>query len=495
MFHNNIHPTTVLATNKDTPILLELRREKKAKRDEFSVSTVGVVWEAETRKTQQHHVGFEGICKRDNGLYTIGARGVEVCLMVEIVGIVRNPDPISYDETPDFSYPPPQPQTYPCKLCGNDSHYGYDCPPRTSIDHQPPKEMSVRELLLQEKLHKALQAVCEMLKRQEQAANESTIPLNKITSQILPSIVIILVLPTMEPEDSLIMGDENLSTIPEKESDEFIKSSVEDLIPIPSESEDISESNKECDLHFCNNSVTFSNPLFDANECFDPGGDIDEIDVFLKIDDSFPEYETFCFNFEEKSSGSTTTPSDYSLSDYDAFYFDDDHIEEKSSGSTTIHSDFSLPEYDSFIFDLSIDPFPPADRSVSHYEEFADELAHIISPPEYDRFYFDLEIVPGEFTRVLEENMFDLSTKGLTINELNDSSLLLSDCDSSLSKDFSEIDLLVSFPSGYEDMIFDPGIFIIKRVQSKRFQSFPLDDFPTFSFVSDSLLLIDPSEI
>ncbi|GJS25388.1 hypothetical protein Tco_0454020 [Tanacetum coccineum] len=31
----------------------------------------------------------------------------------------------------------------------------------------------------------------------------------------------------MEPEDSLITGDENLSTIPKKESDEFIKSSVE----------------------------------------------------------------------------------------------------------------------------------------------------------------------------------------------------------------------------------------------------------------------------
>ncbi|GJW51068.1 hypothetical protein Tco_0092419 [Tanacetum coccineum] len=50
--------------------------------------------------------------------------------------------------------------------------------------------------------------------------------------------------------------------------------------------------------------------------------------------------------------GSTTTHSGYSLPDYDAFYFDDDHIEEKSSGSTTTHSDFSLPEYDSFIFDM-----------------------------------------------------------------------------------------------------------------------------------------------
>ncbi|GKA09706.1 hypothetical protein Tco_0689139, partial [Tanacetum coccineum] len=129
-------------------------------------------------------------------------------------------------------------------------------------------------------------------------------------------------------------------------------------------------------------------------------------------------YESFCFDIdhqEEKSSGSTNSHSDHSILDYEAFYFDDDHIEEKSSGSTTTHSDFSLPEYDSFIFDLSIDPFPHADRSVSHHEEFADELAHIISPSEYDRFYFDIEIDPEEFTRVLKENIFDLSTKGLTI--------------------------------------------------------------------------------
>ncbi|GKB99803.1 hypothetical protein Tco_0985940, partial [Tanacetum coccineum] len=203
---------------------------------------------------------------------------------------------------------------------------------------------------LQEKLHKALQGVCEKLNQQEQATNvsthtpepsrrfniiydydddddddgESTIPLNEITSQIPP---ITPVLPTMEPEDSLIIGDENLRTIPSKESDEVIKSSVEDLFPIPSEFEDTSDNDSECDLPFCDNSVTFSNPLFDANddftfsddeslpeeddienkdsyvsnldepallvtplfdankdECFDPGGDIDEIDAFLDTD-------------------------------------------------------------------------------------------------------------------------------------------------------------------------------------------------------------------
>ncbi|GJY70834.1 hypothetical protein Tco_0474537 [Tanacetum coccineum] len=223
---------------------------------------------------------------------------------------------------------------------------------------------------------------------------------------------------------------------------------------------------------------------------------VEEIDTLLsQIDDSFPEYETFCFDIEEKSSGSTTTHSDYSLPDYDSFIFDLSIDPLPPADRSDFHSDFSLPEYDLFIFDLSFDPFPPADRSVSHHEEFADELAHVISSPEYDRFYFDLEIIPGDFTRVLEENIFNLSTNGLTINELNDSSLLLSDYDSFLFKEFSKIDLLVSFPSGNEDMIFNPGIFIIKRVQSKRFQFFPLDDFPTYSFVSDSLLLIDPSEI
>nr|GEX82562.1 hypothetical protein [Tanacetum cinerariifolium] len=223
---------------------------------------------------------------------------------------------------------------------------------------------------------------------------------------------------------------------------------------------------------------------------------VEETNTLLShIDDSFLEYETFCFDTEKKSSGSTTTHSDYSLLDYDAFYFDDDHIEEKSSGSTTTHSDFSLPEYDLFIFDLSIDPFPLVDGSAFYHEEFVDELAHIISLPEYDYFYSNLEADPGEFTRVLKENIFDLSTKGLTFNEFNDSSLLLSDCDSSIFKEFFEIDLLVSFPSGNEEIIFNLGIFIIKGVQSERFHTLPLDDFSIILFVSNSLLLTNPPEI
>ncbi|GKA40528.1 hypothetical protein Tco_0733121 [Tanacetum coccineum] len=112
-----------------------------------------------------------------------------------------------------------------------------------------------------------------------------------------------------------------------------------------------------------------------------PNSFLEETNTF---DNSIPESETFCFDLEENSSGSTTTRSDESLPDYEAFYFDDDHIEEKSSYSTTTHSDISLSKYDSFVFDLSINLFPPADRSDIYHEEIADELVHIISPPEYD---------------------------------------------------------------------------------------------------------------
>nr|GEY07755.1 retrovirus-related Pol polyprotein from transposon TNT 1-94 [Tanacetum cinerariifolium] len=51
-----------------------------------------------------------------------------------------------------------------------------------------------------------------------------------------------------EPEDSLRMGNEHLDTILETESDEFIKASVENLIPNPSESEDLSNSCPNCSL-------------------------------------------------------------------------------------------------------------------------------------------------------------------------------------------------------------------------------------------------------
>nr|GEX15347.1 hypothetical protein [Tanacetum cinerariifolium] len=59
------------------------------------------------------------------------------------------------------------------------------------------------------------------------------------------------VLPTEEPIDSLSMGDKHLDTIPATKSDEVIKSSVEVLVPIPSESKGIPDT--MCDVRLVNN--------------------------------------------------------------------------------------------------------------------------------------------------------------------------------------------------------------------------------------------------
>ncbi|GKA36194.1 hypothetical protein Tco_0722685 [Tanacetum coccineum] len=55
-------------------------------------------------------------------------------------------------------------------------------------------------------------------------------------------------LATMEPADTLLIGDEIISTTPVREDDEFIKSNVDNLVPIPREFEVTSDSVLECDM-------------------------------------------------------------------------------------------------------------------------------------------------------------------------------------------------------------------------------------------------------
>ncbi|GKA29112.1 hypothetical protein Tco_0715357 [Tanacetum coccineum] len=142
---------------------------------------------------------------------------------------------------------------------------------------------------------------------------EYSIPL-KDMPQISPSIALVPVSSIIEPDDSLIMGNEELSTIPEKESDEFIKSSVEDLIPIPRESEDTSGSDSENVLPSCDDfspifeekSVTFSNPLFDSNDDFTSSDDesLSDEDVLedVKI------YSNPLFEFDDEYISSDVNP-------------------------------------------------------------------------------------------------------------------------------------------------------------------------------------------
>nr|GFD23808.1 hypothetical protein [Tanacetum cinerariifolium] len=124
-------------------------------------------------------------------------------------------------------------------------------------------------------------------------------------------------LPIKDPEYSLIMGNEELNTIPKKESDEFINSSVQDLVPIPSESDDTSGSDSECILPSCDDfspfdipekkAMTFSNPFFNSNDNFISIGD-ESLSVEDVPKDNVKIYSNLLFEFDDEYISSNVNP-------------------------------------------------------------------------------------------------------------------------------------------------------------------------------------------
>nr|GEY64331.1 hypothetical protein [Tanacetum cinerariifolium] len=110
----------------------------------------------------------------------------------------------------------------------------------------------------------------EKLQQLEHVANLSTYPSKRFNSFCNDDDedYTIAITPN-EPVNSLSMRDEHHDTIPETELDEFIKSSVENRVPIPSES----EGKYECDVPVCDEFTTFSNILFDAEYEFGSSDD------------------------------------------------------------------------------------------------------------------------------------------------------------------------------------------------------------------------------
>nr|GEV26031.1 hypothetical protein [Tanacetum cinerariifolium] len=369
----------------------------------------------------------------------------------------------------------------------------------------------------------------EKFLQQEQWAYLSTYPSKRLTSFCYDdddddyNSAITPVLSTEEPDNSLSMGDEHLDTIPATESDELIKSSVEDLVPIPSESEGIPE--HVCDVHSHDNSPPldvskgqtedFSESNNEVSLIDDDSFSIDNIDyveaspldselvsskvmeivipevggieddILLTIKDDIlrekllnvhiliANIEALKDNHTPSSKlltkSSSTSPKSFleetntfhnSLPEFENFYFD---LEEISSGSTTTHSNIPLSEYDSFTFDLLNDQCPPTDRSDFTHEEFADELAHIISPPEYDCFYFRDFPDPGElisiFNSGIRENSFSTTCVNLPIED-DHSPLLAYVVWIFLAYLTYPVIPPYLHPFGNEDTIFDPRITI-----------------------------------
>nr|GEW37097.1 hypothetical protein [Tanacetum cinerariifolium] len=174
-------------------------------------------------------------------------------------------------DSPVVFDPPPQLPFYSCELCRNDARYGHYCTPQVPFiylklcynqDFNFPQDfhdfnnkifvVKIAGLLMkltnqytvnhpifnvqndlfdsQNKLMEQLTSMCDMI----HACYDNDD--NDYTFEITPN----------EPDNSLSIGDEHLDTVLVMESDEFVKSGVENLVPILSEP----EGEHECDIDF-----------------------------------------------------------------------------------------------------------------------------------------------------------------------------------------------------------------------------------------------------
>nr|GEV81439.1 hypothetical protein [Tanacetum cinerariifolium] len=239
---------------------------------------------------------------------------------------------------------------------------------------------------------------------------------------------------TEEPDNSLSMGDEHLSTILKTESNEVINFSVENLVLIPSKSKGTFDDT--CDVPFCDNSppIDVLNDHFEIffvtnDDC--TSSDEDSFEDINYVEASPPDYELISLeespspfpilvensdSFFEKSDTSLSY-SDNSLLEFETF---SDHTGETSSGSTTTHVDNSLPEYDSLLSEIE----PDQGELTSVVIEYILGEPHVHAP----------NVLPTHPTHMLDSDFIP-------------------------SVDSLGSDLEVSFPSETRNKIFDLGIF------------------------------------
>ncbi|GKD84387.1 hypothetical protein Tco_1355541 [Tanacetum coccineum] len=211
-------------------------------------------------------------------------------------------------------------------------------------------------------------------------------------------------LPTEVPEDSLIMEDEHLDTILEMESDEFIKSSVENLVKNPSESTDLSDGESDDDESLSDEDVPkenfkiYSNPLCDNEEIIFPkidphsfNAESNLIDSMLNRDTNIsPKINYLLKEFSGELAHINPIPPGIEEADFD--------LEEEIRLVKNLSYDKSSPrppeELNSEIADTiieSLSPSPiPVEDSDSHMEEislflaFDDLIPSCIENDDYD---------------------------------------------------------------------------------------------------------------
>nr|GEY47624.1 hypothetical protein [Tanacetum cinerariifolium]GEY57191.1 hypothetical protein [Tanacetum cinerariifolium] len=344
----------------------------------------------------------------------------------------RNENSFTYDSNLNFvndsPNPPPQPLAYSYKFCGTDAHYGHDYLQQRMNDSMIELRETFQAWLQQQEqvinldsyTPEPLQCWRIPIYYDDDDDEESSTPLRDIIiSKLLPCIAIIPVLSTEEPVDSLIIEDEHLDTISATKSDEVIKSSVKEIVPIPSESEGISDDT--CDVSFCDNSP----PLDVLNDHFK---------IFFDFNDD------------------CTSSDDYSFEDIDYVeawppYYEPVNLEEVKD-------------------EILREKLLNVNLLIAKIESLNDNptLFRVLKSPS--PFPILIEPDQGELTSVvMKDNLGE--PRVYVPNVLPTHSTLMLDLDFIPLDDSLGSDLEVSFPSRIRNKIFDPGIFF--EVQSKSF--------------------------
>nr|GEW40624.1 hypothetical protein [Tanacetum cinerariifolium] len=313
-----------------------------------------------------------------------------------------------------------------------------------------------------------------LVKEKQEVKNISSISMKNMP-KISSVIAITPVLPTEKPEYSLSMGDKHLSTISETKSNEVIKSSVENLVPIPSESEVTSDNERDDDKSLSNEDVPmenfkiYSNSLFDDKEIIstkiDPhhfNSESNLIESLLNQDtliDSSPKFDYLLEEFSGELSHIDPIPPGIEEVDFDleeeirlVENLFDSQIEEID---LFLDTDDLMPpsiendDYDSegdiyFLEELLSDDLFPLPKNESSNFDHHDDLLFPRPPPELPdvEVFFDFETDMGVLTAKVVENIYVLLPKVLPTQP-------------TLCLNF---DTLLPFSSKNEDKVFKTGI-------------------------------------
>nr|GEZ39682.1 hypothetical protein [Tanacetum cinerariifolium] len=347
----------------------------------------------------------------------------------------------------------------------------------------------------------------EKLLQLEQWAYLSTHPSKRLNSFCYDdddedyTLAVTPVLSTEEPYNSLSMGDEHLDTIPAMKSDEFIKSSVETRIPIPS---DVPFHDNSLPLDVLKNQFKdFSKSNDEFSSTDDDSFSIDKIDY---VEASPPDSELI-----EASNDNPTpfydpvisgTPLTLTPSGEKAFLNDDHSSDFKTkSSSTSLNSlleetnnfDNSLPEFTTFsnvLFDAEYESDSSDDQSCSD----EDVLEKIVLTP-----LFKEEIIPMK----IDQHPDNVKSNLMESLRTHDSSLLISSKIDSLLDEFAgELTLLKSIPPRIDetDFDFEEDICLIEKLLYDNTSPRPPKEFVStnsdaeIKSFSPSLILLKDSD-